>query len=72
MLTDEQIITKKFKKISLYLNEKMLRVWAATEALMLPRGGISLLSKITGLSRTTIHAGIEEISKKRPSSLSKK
>lgn len=65
MPTDEQIITKKFNQISLYLNERAKRIWAATEALSLQRGGISLLSKITGLSRTTIYSGIGELGKRK-------
>lgn len=65
MVVGEKIIAQKFKQISLYLSERELRIWTATEALSLPRGGISLLSKITGLSRTTIHAGIAEINKKK-------
>ena len=65
MFVDEQTIAKKFNQISLYLNERTLRIWAATEALSLPRGGISLLTKITGLSRTTIYVGISELKQKK-------
>jgi transposase len=65
MLTEEQMIAKKFKKISPYLDERTLRIWAATEALDQTRGGITKISKITGLSRPTIYSGIEEINKKR-------
>jgi hypothetical protein len=39
----------------------MRRHWAASEALTLPRGGISLVAEATGLSRTTITAGIREL-----------
>ena len=67
MFVDEQTIAKKFNQISLYLNERTLRIWAATEALSLPRGGISLLTKITGLSRTTIYVGISELKQKKSS-----
>lgn len=43
------------------LDENALRAWAASEALAIGRGGISLVSKVTGLSRTTISKGIEEV-----------
>jgi len=39
----------------------MRRRWAASEALSLPRGGITLVAEATGLSRTTIWAGIREL-----------
>ena len=61
----EEIISKKFKQISLYLNERALRIWVATEALSLPRGGVSKLAEITGLARSTIHLGIKEIQQKK-------
>lgn len=65
MLASEGIVAKKFKQVSPYFSERILRIWAATEASSLPRGGISMLSEITGLSRTTIHAGISELKKKK-------
>jgi hypothetical protein len=43
------------------LNEAGLRLWAANEALSLGYGGVSAVSRATGISRTTIHAGIAEL-----------
>ncbi|MBE9043480.1 ISAzo13 family transposase [Pleurocapsales cyanobacterium LEGE 10410] len=60
-MSDNQIIEKiknKYEKLSPYLNEKTRRIWAAVEARSLGWGGISQVSSATGLSRTTIHAGI--------------
>ena len=54
-------LTQKFKTLSPVLNEHARRLWAATEALALGRGGISAAARATGLSRPTIYAGIEEI-----------
>ena len=54
-------LTEKFKTLSPVLNEHARRLWAATEALALGRGGISAAARATGLSRPTIYAGIEEI-----------
>ena len=39
----EEHLRKKFNIIAPYLDEKRLRIWAATEALLLPRGKVMLL-----------------------------
>lgn len=36
-------------------------MWAAVEALSLGHGGVTRVSRATGLSRTTIHAGVNEL-----------
>jgi len=43
------------------MNERMRRHWAASEALSLPRGGVTVVAQATGLSRTTIAAGVREL-----------
>ena len=50
----------KYQQLVGRLTENTLRLWAAVEAMSLGRGGITL-SRCTGLSRTTIHAGIKEL-----------
>ena len=50
-------LTEKFKTLSPVLNEHARRLWAATEALALGRGGISAAARATVLSRPTIYAG---------------
>lgn len=59
-------IEAKFKALSGRLDESTLRAWAASEARSLGRGGVSLVAKATGLSRTTIHAGIKELQMSPP------
>ena len=54
-------IASKFQALSGRLDEATLRVWAATEARSLGRGGISTVAKAIGMSRTTIHAGLAEL-----------
>jgi hypothetical protein len=54
-------VQEKFQLLSATMTERMRRHWAAAEALALPRGGISLVAEATGLSRTTITAGIREL-----------
>ncbi len=51
-------IQDKYERLSPYLNEKTRRIWAAIEAQSLGWGGISQVSRATGMSRTTIHAAI--------------
>jgi transposase len=57
---DMATIEAKFQALSGRLDEAALRAWAATEARGLGRGGVSLVAKATGLSRTTIHGGLAE------------
>lgn len=54
-------LRKKFRILRDLLDERGRRVWAAAEANSLPYGGVSLVAKPTGLSRSTIHAGIREL-----------
>ncbi|HEY6292566.1 MAG TPA: ISAzo13 family transposase, partial [Terriglobia bacterium] len=54
-------IQEKYRIICHILDERGRRVWAAAEAKSLPFGGVSLVSKATGMSRTTIHAGLGEV-----------
>jgi transposase len=48
------------------MDEKLRRHWAACEALAVGRGGVSAVSKATGLSRNTIRKGIVEIQEQMP------
>ena len=54
-------IQKKYVSIHSCLSEKGKRLWAAAEAISYGRGGASLVSKATAISRTTIHKGINEL-----------
>ena len=66
-MSDEQVIEsiqEKYDSLKPYLNEKTRRIWAAIEARGLGWGGVSLVALATGLSRTTIHAGMGLLSEK--------
>lgn len=54
-------LREKYRKLSRILDERGRRVWAAAEAKYLPYGGVSLVAKATGMSRTTIHSGMGEL-----------
>ena len=61
-------ITNRFRSLEITFTEKSRRIWAAAEALCAGRGGVSAVSRITGISRTTIYQGIKEL--EDPESLS--
>lgn len=58
---DLSVIEAKYAVLSARLDEATLRLWAATEARSLGRGGVSAVAKAIGMSRTTIHAGLAEL-----------
>jgi DNA-binding phage protein len=47
-------IAEKFNALGPILHEQGRRLWAATEAMVLGRGGVSLVAQATGLSRPTL------------------
>ena len=57
----------KYSIIKPHLNERSRRIWSGMEAFSYGRGGIELVHKVTGLSKSTIRKGVKEIN--QPSSL---
>jgi Rhodopirellula transposase DDE domain len=51
----------KYEHLRPLMDERMRRQWAAAEALSLKRGGVTIVAKATGLSRTTIGEGVREL-----------
>ena len=58
---DKSVIRSKWEPLNQMLDERARRIWAATEAEAIGHSGVSLVAEVTGLSRTTIHAGISEL-----------
>ena len=56
-------IRKKYQALRSVLDERQRRLWAASEAQALPHGGVSVIAQATGLSRSTVHTGMRELSK---------
>src|SRR6266849_8624090 len=56
-----ETVRRKFELLRPLMNERLRRHWAACEALTLQRGGATLVAQATGLSRTTIWAGLREL-----------
>jgi len=54
MGNSEAEIGKKFKAMAIGLSEAGKRRWAAVEARSIGRGGVSMVSRATGMSRLTI------------------
>jgi DNA-binding MurR/RpiR family transcriptional regulator len=58
---DNDTLRNKIQKILPILNEKQKRIFLASEAQSLGYGGISKISKFSGVSRPTISQGIKEL-----------
>ena len=58
-------IRQRFEALSPLLDEQLLRRFAAAEALAAGYGGVSIVSRITKIARSTINRGIEEINEGR-------
>ena len=54
-------IRKRYELLKPLMNERFRRLWSAAEAKVIGHGGIGLVSKATGQSRTTISSGIKEL-----------
>jgi transposase len=60
------LLHAKYQALAPFMDERLLRRWAASEARALGWGGVSAVAKATGLSRTTIRSGLTELD--RPAS----
>jgi hypothetical protein len=56
-----QIIRAKFQSLKPVMDERIARLWAGAEAEALGEGGIAIVERATGMSRTTIRAGRDEL-----------
>ena len=60
-MTVLQQFREKYAALGPLLNERQCRLWAATEARALGRGGVTLVARATGISRKRIQAGVREL-----------
>lgn len=58
---DLKTLRRKYAALESELTERSRRLWAATEARALGRGGIGLVEQATGISRSTISRGLGEL-----------
>jgi hypothetical protein len=64
--SNSELIRQKFQALVDDLDERARRRWAAVEAKALGRGGISVVSRATGMSRVTVRAGLRELADPNP------
>jgi hypothetical protein len=63
-MQDAQVITRiqtKYRSLEPEMDERLRRQWAAAEARDIGWGGITAVAQATGISRTTITAGLHEL-----------
>ena len=54
-------IKSRYRSLGPFMDERLRRQWAATEAQAYGRGGLSAVSSATGMSRNTIRKGLVEL-----------
>ena len=59
-MDEESLLARKFSEILPHLDERQRRLVAAAEARYLGHGGISRVSRASGLTRPTIHKALHE------------
>ena len=60
-MASESDIRMKFEALSPAMNERMRRLWAGSEAEAYGDGGLATVARATGMSRTTIRTGRDEL-----------
>jgi len=68
-MEDKEEIIKKIRLVLPYMNEAQKRIYLASEALYMGRGGKTLLEKELGVSHNTINSGIKELTSGKELSL---
>lgn len=73
MIDSQTIATlrDKYETLRPVMDERVRRYWAACEARALGWGGVLAVAQATGLSRTTIQAGLSELEAQSPTALQK-
>lgn len=64
-------IRRRHDLVSPYLSERTQRIWAAAEATVIGRGGISLVCEATGISRVTLTKGKQELQNDDPEDINR-
>ena len=63
---DVETLRAKYAALAPVLNERTRRLWAAAEAEAMGHGGIALVARATGMSRTRIARGIQQLRSDEP------
>jgi Rhodopirellula transposase DDE domain len=59
--TNSSVVLTKWRLLSPYLNRRQRSLWAAIEAGAIGSGGIALVHRVTGISKSIIAAGIRSV-----------
>jgi hypothetical protein len=65
-MNDLAMLQQKYELLRPHLNELGLRMCAAADALVFGYGGVTAISRASGLSRTTIHTGLSDLKNQSP------
>jgi len=68
-MAGEEVLRKKYLLLEGRLDERSLRLCLGAEAMALGYGGVSRVAAATGVSRTTVHAGVRELGGERPAAI---
>ena len=60
-MVDEAAIQLRYEALDPVLDERSRRRFAAAEACAAGRGGVAVVSRITGIARSTINRGLAEL-----------
>lgn len=60
-MQNENLLREKYSMLLPHLNEKEKRLVLSSDALSFGRGGMSLVSKASGVSRVTLNAGLKDL-----------
>ncbi|TAG55569.1 MAG: ISAzo13 family transposase [Cytophagales bacterium] len=63
-MASDSLLSEKYTLLLPHLNESSKRLYLASEAMSIGRGGISKVSKLTSVSRVTLTAGLKELRSK--------
>lgn len=70
-MIEERDLAKKFKRLSPFLDELGIRMWAATEVRASGRGGLAKVQRATGLAKSTISRGLSDLDSGEAKNLAK-
>ncbi len=60
-MIDERELAEKFEALAPFLDEAGRRMWAATEARTIGRGGVAAVHRATGIAKSTIYRGLVDL-----------
>ena len=68
-MTELSKLEAEFEALAPFMGELQRRMWAATKAQMLGRGGVSAVQRATGIARSTIQRGLADLESGRAEGL---